>query len=63
MPSRVRKIELIERLNPTWEDSFPKLAAPAMTWEQAQADVEANKTDEGSDGDEGEIPEADPPRG
>ena len=61
--SRAQKIELIERLNPTWEDSFSKLAAPAMTWEQAQADVEANKTDEGSDGDEGEIPEADPPRG
>jgi len=25
---RARKVELIERMNPTWEDLYPKMAAP-----------------------------------
>ena len=48
--SRAQKIELIERLNPTWEDLYPKLASPAMTWEEAQAGGGA--ADEALDGDE-----------
>jgi len=47
--SRAQKIELIERLNPTWEDLFPKLASPAMTWEEAQA--AAREAGEVGDGD------------
>ncbi|MGD0799653.1 MAG: GIY-YIG nuclease family protein [Acidobacteriaceae bacterium] len=47
--SRAQKIELIERLNPTWEDLFPKLASPAMTWKEAQA--AAGEAGEVGDGD------------
>jgi putative endonuclease len=47
--SRAQKIELIEWLNPTWEDLFPKLASPAMTWKEAQA--AAGEAGEVGDGD------------
>jgi putative endonuclease len=55
--SRAQKIELIERFNPTWEDLFPGLASPAMTWQEAQ--VAAGKVAD----DDLEVAEADPLRG
>jgi len=50
--SRTQKIDLIERLNPTWEDLFPKLASPAMTW--AEAHAAAGEANGAADGDETE---------
>ena len=34
--TRAQKIERIERGNPTWDDLYPRLANPPMTWSEAQ---------------------------